>query len=107
VSTSTILPTQGTGAEGDMPRVDAEALERFGVACFTAMGLTADDARVCADALMQSELRYHPGQGQGIKRLLSYRERIDAGRVDIHAPFEVLKESPAWRSSTPTTASAR
>lgn len=95
MSTSTILPTQGSGAERDMPRVDAEALERFGVDCFMAMGLAADDARVCADALMQSELRYHPGQGQGIKRLSSYRERIEQGRVDIHAPFEVLKESPA------------
>jgi len=78
-----------------MPRVDAEALQRFGVACFEAMGLSSGDAHICADALMQSELRYHPGQGQGIKRLLSYRERIRNGRVDIHAPFEVLKESPA------------
>ena len=78
-----------------MPRVDAEALERFGVACFEAMGLAADDARICADALMQSELRYHPGQGQGIKRLRAYRERIASGRVDIRAAFEVRKESPA------------
>jgi LDH2 family malate/lactate/ureidoglycolate dehydrogenase len=59
------------------------------------MGVAPDDARVCADALMQSELRYHPGQGQGVRRLLSYDERIRLGRVDVHAPFEVLKESPA------------
>jgi LDH2 family malate/lactate/ureidoglycolate dehydrogenase len=89
------LPTQGSGADAAMPRVDAERLERFGVACFEAMGLEREDARICADALMQSELRYHPGQGQGIKRLLSYRERIAAGRVNVRAPFEIVKESPA------------
>ena len=92
---TTPLPTQGSGADAGMPRVDADALERFGVACFEAMGLGPEESRICADALMQSELRYHPGQGQGIKRLHSYRERIAQGRVDIHAAFDVRKESPA------------
>jgi LDH2 family malate/lactate/ureidoglycolate dehydrogenase len=92
---TTALPTQGMGAEADMPRVGAEALERFGVACFEAMGLTQGDARICADALMQSELRYHPGQGQGIRRLVAYRDRIAQGRVNLAAPFEIVKESPA------------
>jgi LDH2 family malate/lactate/ureidoglycolate dehydrogenase len=95
LSTVTPLPTQGLGADGDVVRVEAGALEAFAVACFEAMGVADDDARVCADALMQSELRYHPGQGQGVRRLLSYDERIRLGRVDAHAPFEVLKESPA------------
>jgi LDH2 family malate/lactate/ureidoglycolate dehydrogenase len=93
--TTAPLPTQGLGAASDAVRVDAAALERFVVACFAAMGLRDDDARVCADALMQSELRYHPGQGQGVRRLASYEERIRRGRVDVDARFEVLKESPA------------
>jgi LDH2 family malate/lactate/ureidoglycolate dehydrogenase len=93
--TTAPLPTQGLGAAPDAVRVDAAALERFVVACFAAMGLPGDDARVCADALIQSELRYHPGQGQGVRRLVSYDERIRLGRVDVNAPFEVLKESPA------------
>lgn len=92
---STQLPTQASGAEPGLPRVDADALEAFAVACFEAMGVRPGDARVCADALMQSELRYHPGQGQGIKRLRAYRERIASGRVDVGAAFEVRKESPA------------
>ena len=78
-----------------MPRVDADALLTFGIACFEALGVAPADAHICADALLQSELRYHPGQGQGVRRLLAYRDRIRAGQVDIHAPFEVLKESPA------------
>jgi LDH2 family malate/lactate/ureidoglycolate dehydrogenase len=93
--TTAPLPTQGLGAAPDAVRVDAAALERFAVACFEAMGLAERDARVCADALMQSELRYHPGQGQGVRRLASYEERIRLGRVAVGAPFEVLKESPA------------
>ncbi len=93
--TAAPLPTQGLGAAPDAVRVDAAALERFAVACFEAMGVAEGDARVCADALMQSELRYHPGQGQGVRRLGSYDERIRLGRVAVGAPFEVLKESPA------------
>ena len=89
------LPTQGHGVDPDMPRVDADALEAFADACFRAMGLNEGDAAICADALMQSELRYHPGQGQGVRRLLSYRDRIAGGRVDPNAPFDVVKESPA------------
>lgn len=89
------LPTQGLGADEGALRVDASALEAFAVACFEAMGVANDDARICADALMQSELRYHPGQGQGVRRLLGYDERIRLGRLDVHAPFEVIKESPA------------
>lgn len=89
------LPTQGLGADGDVVRVDARALEVFAAACFEAMGVAPDDAGVCANALLQSELRYHPGQGQGVRRLVAYDERIRLGRLDVHAPFEVLKESPA------------
>jgi LDH2 family malate/lactate/ureidoglycolate dehydrogenase len=95
VSTSAPLPTQGMGADQDAVRVDAAALDRFVYECFGAMGVPQQTARYCADALMQSELRYHPGQGQGVRRLLVYEMRISRGYVDVHAPFEVLKESPA------------
>ena len=78
-----------------MPRVAATDAESFALACFEALGVAADDAAVCADALMQSELRYHPGQGQGLKRLLGYEQRIGRGHIDVRAPFEVRKESPA------------
>src|SRR5690606_25218057 len=41
------------------------------------------------------ELRFHPGHGQGVRRLRRYQERIGQGLVDPAAPFEVVKESPA------------
>lgn len=78
-----------------MQRVDAGALLGFAVACFEALGVSPGDAGICADALLQSELRYHPGQGQGVRRLASYRDRIRRGHVDASAPFEIVKESPA------------
>lgn len=76
-------------------RVDTDALAAFTLACFKAMGLNDEQARLCASALMFSELRFHPGQGQGVRRLPTYLERIRNGWIDLNAPFEILKESPA------------
>jgi LDH2 family malate/lactate/ureidoglycolate dehydrogenase len=78
-----------------MVEVQVEALRQFTRAAFAAMGLTPEDARISADALLYSELRFHPGQGQGVRRLRAYRERIREARIDIAAPFEIVKQSPA------------
>ncbi|MCB0046539.1 MAG: Ldh family oxidoreductase [Caldilineaceae bacterium] len=58
-------------------------------------GLTAEDADIIADALVTSELRNLQGQGQGVRRVKAYLERIDQQLLDPTAPFEVIKESPA------------
>jgi LDH2 family malate/lactate/ureidoglycolate dehydrogenase len=79
----------------ELVRVEAEALAAFTLHCFEAMGLSDEQARFCAHALMFSELRFHPGQGQGVKRLPTYLERIRKGWIDLNAPFEIIKESPA------------
>lgn len=75
--------------------VDADVLARFTLDCFLAMGLEAEKAELCARALMYSELRFHPGQGQGVRRLPTYRERLQKGWINKNAPFEIIKESPA------------
>lgn len=79
----------------DLVRVDAEALAAFTLACFKAMGVSEANAQLCANALMFSELRFHPGQGQGVRRLPTYQERISKGWIDKDAAFEIVKESPA------------
>ena len=79
----------------DFVKVDANSLADFTLACFKAIGLNEEKARLCANALMFSELRFHPGQGQGVRRLPAYRERLSKGWIDKDAPFEILKESPA------------
>lgn len=76
-------------------RVPVDALDRFTLSVFLALGVPDDEARMCADALMQSELHCLPGQGQGVRRLPVYRERITKGYLIPGAPFEIVKETPA------------
>lgn len=76
-------------------RVPVDALEDFTFRAFVAMGVSEDEARYCTRGLMQSELRTLPGQGQGVRRLPVYRERINNGWIIPGAPFEIVKESPA------------
>jgi LDH2 family malate/lactate/ureidoglycolate dehydrogenase len=78
-----------------MVRVELDSLRRFTRAAFVGMGLTEEQAELSAYALLYSELRFHPGQGQGVRRLRAYRERLEKQLIDKDAPFEVLKESPA------------
>lgn len=76
-------------------RVDVDKLEQFTFNAFVAMGVGEDEARYCTRGLMQSELRCLPGQGQGVRRLPVYLERISNKYILPGAPFEIVKESPA------------
>ncbi len=78
-----------------MTKVALDDLQRFALDAFLAMGVAPDDAAIVGGALIYSELRFHPGQGQGVRRLPLYRQRIAQGLLDIHAPFQIVKESPA------------
>lgn len=78
-----------------LTNVERSSLSMFMTQGFQALGLSAADAGIFADALIFSELRFHPGHGQGVRRLRRYQERIDQGLVDPRAPWEVIKESPA------------
>jgi len=59
------------------------------------MGVSEDEARRCTRGLIESELRCLPGQGQGVRRLPVYHERISNGWIIPGAEFEIVKESPA------------
>lgn len=78
-----------------MTSVTRESLAAFMEEGFRALGLPADDAAIFAEALIFSELRFHPGHGQGVRRLRRYQERIRAGLVNVVTRMEVVKESPA------------
>lgn len=75
--------------------VSRPSLEAFMTEGFIKLGLSATDAKIFADALIFSELRFHPGHGQGVRRLRRYQERIGQKLVDPAAELEVIKESPA------------
>jgi LDH2 family malate/lactate/ureidoglycolate dehydrogenase len=76
-------------------RVPVDELAAFTVRAFEAMGVPPDEAKRCARGLMESELRCLPGQGQGVRRLPVYHERISNGWIIPGAEFEIVKESPA------------
>ena len=78
-----------------MTCVTRDSLQAFMEEGFRTLGLPDNDARLFADALIFSELRFHPGHGQGVKRLRRYHERISKGLVDPQTRLEVIKESPA------------
>jgi LDH2 family malate/lactate/ureidoglycolate dehydrogenase len=76
-------------------RIDVEEVRRFAIAAFEAMGVPQDIAIPAGEALVYSEMRFLPGQGQGVRRLRVYAERIAKGLVNPAARLEVVKESPA------------
>lgn len=78
-----------------MTNVNKEDLRAFVAEGFAALGLTKEDAGIFADALVFSELRFHPGQGQGVMRLRRYQQRIGNGEVNPRAGWSVVKEGPA------------
>lgn len=78
-----------------MTAVTRDSLEAFTIAIFRALGLSDDDAGIFGRALVFSELRFHPGHGQGVRRLRRYQERLRDRQVDPRAPWQIVKESPA------------
>ncbi len=76
-------------------RVPVDRLEDFTYRAFVAMGVPEAEAVYCTRGLIQSELRCLPGQGQGVRRLPVYYERIRNRWIIPGAPFEVVKETPA------------
>lgn len=91
------LAREPSGPTGPIPMtsVTRDSLEAFMVEGFRRLDLPDEDARIFAGALIFSELRFHPGHGQGVKRLRRYHERISQGLVDPRTRLEVVKESPA------------
>ncbi|MGZ9810843.1 Ldh family oxidoreductase [Pseudoroseicyclus sp. H15] len=90
------MTTENTPARATaMTNVEKESLRAFVTEGFEKLGLTPEDAAIFAGALIFSELRFHPGQGQGVMRLRRYQERIGNGEVDPRAGWTVLKEAPS------------
>ena len=78
-----------------MTAVTRKSLGAFLNEVLRAMGLPVEEAEIFGSALLFSELRFHPGHGQGVKKLRRYGERFAQGLIDASAPWELVKESPA------------
>ena len=75
--------------------VPLQDLYAFVRRAFVGLGLSAEEAELCADGLVQSELRGMAFQMQGVNRLRVYADRIRGGLVTAQAPFEIVKDGAA------------
>jgi L-2-hydroxycarboxylate dehydrogenase (NAD+) len=78
-------------ASDDIVYVPAKVLQGFVEQVFVALGTPPDDARICAEVLVASDLRGIESHGVG--RLRVYYERIQAGVQLVKTEMEIVKET--------------
>jgi L-2-hydroxycarboxylate dehydrogenase (NAD+) len=71
--------------------VPVDIIESFMIDVFQALGTPAEDARICADVLITSDLRGIESHGVG--RLKYYYDRIRAGVHFTETHFEIVKDT--------------
>ncbi len=71
--------------------VPVDVLYKFMIEAFVAQGVSDEDARICADVLIASDLRGI--ESHGIGRLKYYYDRIQAGVQFPTAKMEIVKET--------------
>jgi len=72
--------------------VSADTLQQFMEDMFTASEISTDDAKICADVLITSDLRGIESHGVG--RLKMYYDRIKAGQINTKTQLEIIRQSP-------------
>ena len=75
----------------DIRYVPVDVIERFMVDVFESLGTPLDEAQICADVLIASDLRGIESHGVG--RLKYYYDRIQAGVQSVKTEIEVIKET--------------
>ena len=75
----------------DTTFVPVAAIQRFMIDVFEALGTPPEDARVCAEVLIASDLRGIESHGVG--RLKYYYDRIQAGQHQTQTEIEIVKET--------------
>jgi len=70
--------------------VPVETLRRFSEVVFMQLGIPEEDARICTDVLIRSDLRGIASHGVG--RLKMYIDRIRAGMLEPVTEFEIVRE---------------
>lgn len=84
-----------SGASVEMIRVPVAQLRQFATSFWHAVGLREDDAIGMAEAIVWSELRTLPGQGQGMRQLRRYSQWAREGHVNLKAELTPVTETPA------------
>lgn len=77
----------------ELPRFDPQELAEFAAACFQSYGVSADDARIAADALVAADLR--GVHSHGLLLLVRYCTQLRLGGIVSRPEFHVVRESGA------------
>lgn len=72
--------------------IPVDTLQRFMVDVFSGAGVPGQDARICADVLIASDLRGI--ESHGVSRLKMYYDGIKSGRHNPITNYEIIKETP-------------
>jgi L-2-hydroxycarboxylate dehydrogenase (NAD+) len=72
--------------------IDAKALESFMKDVFLKIGVPDEDARICAEVLISSDLRGI--ESHGVQRLKMYYDRVKAGIQSPVTKIKIVKETP-------------
>ena len=75
-----------------MFHLPVDDLKRFIETAFLKSGVPNDDAKICSEILITSDLRGI--ESHGIGRLRMYIDRINNGQIEKKAPLEIVRESP-------------
>ncbi len=75
-----------------MLRIAVKDLQRFMETSFIKLGVPDQDAKICAQILITSDLRGIESHGVG--RLRMYVDRIRKGLIEAHSKPEIIRESP-------------
>ncbi|RIK39180.1 MAG: oxidoreductase [Chloroflexi bacterium] len=77
----------------DGPRIHAEALKQFVIDVLESYGMRAEDARISADVLVESDLRGI--DSHGVPRLAFYATRLGDGAINLDAELQTVRETAA------------
>jgi len=72
--------------------IPVETMRKFIEDVFTHVGVPLEEAKVCANVLIASDLRGI--ESHGIQRLKMYYDRIKTGQQKAETQFEIVRESP-------------
>ena len=77
---------------GETVRIPVSTLQNFMCDTFAKMGVPQDEARICSEVVVESDLRGI--ESHGIGRLKYYYDRIKSGQHNTTTQLEVIRESP-------------
>ena len=79
--------------EEDFPRIHGDHLKQFVIDVFMSYGMRAEDARISADILVESDLRGI--DSHGVPRMRMYTQRLQDGLINLEAELVTVRETAA------------